>query len=260
MVTNENIRTNSENIKSISLGIKFCTEIRTCESKSWRKKEFHYHLWKKLVKRKGSLLVILRERYFYPNTSAHADRYGITGMEAASNICTLNKLLLKLSFSKQMGLPDWCHQCLFPTTAELLQNSFQNDCSRQHEELIQSSEKDQPVIAAAMGELHLQPEKPASTHPIVLQPLTSWITPLSERRKKNGTEALSHPAVNWSQTWDLASLLCCAAGMSLSKALQPGSPPFWENRRCISPNGRAQNGLRQLSASLSLLEMHRDMT
>lgn len=81
---------------------------------------------------------------------------------------------------------------------------------------------------------------------------------LVERRKKNGTEALSHPAVNWSQTCDLASLLFCAAATSLHKELQPGPPPLQENRRCL--NGRAQNGFRQLSTSLSLLEMHRDMT
>lgn len=74
------------------------------------------------------------------------------------------------------------------------------------------------------------------------------------------TEALSHPAVNWSQTCDLASLLRRAAATSLHKELQPGPPPLRENRRCISLNGRAQNGLRQLSTSLSLLEMHRDMT
>lgn len=78
--------------------------------------------------------------------------------------------------------------------------------------------------------------------------------------KKNGTGALSHPAMTWSQTCDLAPLLCWAGATSLGKALQPGSPPFWENSKRISLNGRAQNGLRQLSISLSLLEMHRDMT
>lgn len=46
-------------------------------------------------------------------------------------------------------------------------------------------------------------------------------------------QELSHPAVNWSQTCDLAPLRCPAAATSLSKALQPG-PSLWGRTECAS--------------------------
>lgn len=103
-------------------------------------------------------------------------------------------------------------------------------------------------------------EKPVSTHPIILQVLTSWITSLSERRKKK---------------WDSSSVTCscelvpnlwlgCTATSWCPYIPSQGTPArpttLAGEQKVHQPKWQSPKWDRQLSTSLSLLEMHRDMT
>ena len=83
-------------------------------------KEFHYHLWRSELGEKVLYLLFCVKDIFMQIYLLMLTDMTSTGTGAVSHVCTLNKLLLKLSFSKQMDLPDWCHQSLCPTDAELL--------------------------------------------------------------------------------------------------------------------------------------------
>lgn len=176
-----------------------------------------------------------------------------TGTEAVSHVCTLNKLL-KLFF-KTDGLA----RLMYPTLVSNRHRTTVPDVKSWHKVLKRTKVW---WLVLWVNYLYSHNNHHLSINPTVLQPQTGWITPLSERRndEQKGNAELCHTQLgNGSKH---LSCLHCYVMQQLSPfaghCRQAHHHPFWRSTERISLSSKAQNGLRQLSTSLSLSEMHRD--
>lgn len=92
-------------------------------------------------------------------------------------------------------------------------------------------------MTTIVGELPLQPQQPASIHPIALQPRIGQITPLPERRNENGGKGnadLCHTQLRMG-----LKHLACYVMLQFSPLARHSSQahhPLWKSTKCSSPS------------------------